>query len=432
MSKTMTKIVRLDLKFVDTDDMKYAEFYEAARFIQNQIRSAKNFISSALYFDLMNDRKIECGYKQDGNKKSLRQACLDLSREEIPYLNSANVNAISDKVCSEFSSKLKRKELLSGVRAAPTYKGNQPIEIRNQAIALYYENNHFILKISFFSKEGAKEYHLKTGEIRFEIIKTKNFQNAILERLVIGEYAIAGSALIYDKENKRWIINLGYTFTPEKKDLDPEKILGVDLGICKPFYAATDTGHDTLHVNGGEIEKFRRMIDKRKADLQSAARFASPGHGRKKRLERVEKLNHKIENFRSTKNFTYAKAIVEFAVQHGCGTIQMEDLSQISTKNKMLKTWSYFDLQTKIEHKANEVGITVRKVNPKFTSQRCHKCGCIDSASRISQEKFVCTTCGHKMNADENAARNIAMKGVEDIMRKQCEVQHLKYDKETH
>ena len=87
----MTKIVRLDLKFVDTDDMKYAEFYEAARFIQNQIRSAKNFISSALYFDLMNDRKIECGYKQDGNKKSLRQACLDLSREEIPYLNSANV-----------------------------------------------------------------------------------------------------------------------------------------------------------------------------------------------------------------------------------------------------------------------------------------------------------------------------------------------------
>lgn len=177
------------------------------------------------------------------------------------------------------------------------------------------------------------------------------------------------------------------------------------------------------------------MTDKRKADLQSAARFASPGncgHGRKKRLERVEKLNHKIENFRSTKNFTYAKAIVEFAVQQGCGTIQMEDLSRISTKNKMLKTWSYFDLQTKIEHKANEVGIAVRKINPKYTSQRCHKCGCIDAASRISQGEFVCTTCGHKEDADKNAARNIAMKGIEDIMRKQCEVQHLKYDEETH
>jgi len=50
----------------------------------------------------------------------------------------------------------------------------------------------------------------------------------------------------------------------------------------------------------------------------------------------------------------------------------------------------------------------VEKISPAFTSQRCSACGHVDSESRESQARFVCTVCGFVCNADVNAARNIA------------------------
>lgn len=50
----------------------------------------------------------------------------------------------------------------------------------------------------------------------------------------------------------------------------------------------------------------------------------------------------------------------------------------------------------------------VQKINPAFTSQRCSACGYVDRKSRESQAIFRCTACGFALNADVNAARNIA------------------------
>jgi putative transposase len=50
----------------------------------------------------------------------------------------------------------------------------------------------------------------------------------------------------------------------------------------------------------------------------------------------------------------------------------------------------------------------VEKISPAFTSQRCSACGHVDSESRESQARFVCTVCDFACNADVNAARNIA------------------------
>jgi putative transposase len=50
----------------------------------------------------------------------------------------------------------------------------------------------------------------------------------------------------------------------------------------------------------------------------------------------------------------------------------------------------------------------VERVDPAFTSQRCSACGLVDPESRESQAVFRCTACNFKLNADVNAARNIA------------------------
>lgn len=62
-------------------------------------------------------------------------------------------------------------------------------------------------------------------------------------------------------------------------------------------------------------------------------------------------------------------------------------------------------LVTRLEQKAPG---RVEKVNPAYTSQTCHACKHIARESRKNQADFACVACGHRDNADVNAARNIA------------------------
>jgi transposase len=62
-------------------------------------------------------------------------------------------------------------------------------------------------------------------------------------------------------------------------------------------------------------------------------------------------------------------------------------------------------LVTRLEQKAPG---RVEKVKAAYTSQTCNACKHIAAESRKSQATFVCVVCGHRANADVNAARNIA------------------------
>jgi putative transposase len=67
--------------------------------------------------------------------------------------------------------------------------------------------------------------------------------------------------------------------------------------------------------------------------------------------------------------------------------------------------WGAFDLI--LTYKMEERGGRVVKTGPAFTSQTCSACGVVDARSRKSQASFECVACGHRDNADSNAAKNI-------------------------
>ena len=59
-----------------------------------------------------------------------------------------------------------------------------------------------------------------------------------------------------------------------------------------------------------------------------------------------------------------------------------------------------------------EAGVPVKVVNAKNTSRTCSACGHCSKRNRKSQSEFVCQQCGFVMNADRNAAKNIAFRAV--------------------
>jgi len=69
------------------------------------------------------------------------------------------------------------------------------------------------------------------------------------------------------------------------------------------------------------------------------------------------------------------------------------------------------EFKRQLEYKINWQGGILIKVNPQYTSQKCHVCGHIDKENRKSQSNFACIACHHKENADINAAKNILAAG---------------------
>lgn len=75
--------------------------------------------------------------------------------------------------------------------------------------------------------------------------------------------------------------------------------------------------------------------------------------------------------------------------------------------NHALNTADMGGIGFMLEYKTRLAGNILLKVNPAYTSQTCHVCGHVAKENRESQAVFHCVACGHKDNADHNAALNI-------------------------
>lgn len=179
--------------------------------------------------------------------------------------------------------------------------------------------------------------------------------------------------------------------------------LGVDMGIVNIAVDSEGTVYSGAHVKSIRYRN-RRL----RAKLQSKGTRAA------KRLLRRRRA--KENRFARHTNHTISKRIVATAKALGKG-IAVEELSGIRdrapvtvrhSQRASLHSWSFHQLRSFIEYKAQLAGIRVCAVNPRNTSRTCPMCGCIDKANRPSQSQFLCISCGYAAMADANAARNIA------------------------
>ena len=343
-------------------------------------------------------------------------------KDEFPYAPSDTlVNAIRD---AQARFKALSKQILSGEVSIPSFKRDIPIPIRARSIKLTKENGKYNAKLTLRQRDYAKENGLSTT-INVALT-TGGSAKAIIDRLISGEYKLCDSKIL--RKKKKWYLSLSYQFEKEEITLNPSNVLGVDLGVVNAAVLAFNNEPTRYYIEGNEILEFRRRIEKRRIALLRQGKYCGEGrkgHGRVTRIKPIEKLSDKVANFRATTNHKYAKYIVDMAIKHCCGTIQLEKLEGISADDSFLKSWPYYDLQQKIEQKAEVAGIKVVYIDPKYTSQRCSCCGHIAEGNRKSQAEFKCTACGYETHADYNAARNIATPGIEEIIAKELKRKEL-------
>lgn len=340
-------------------------------------------------------------------------------------MNKANFTSTIRE--AEAKWKTQQKNVLRGSASIINFGKNQPLELHNKSIKIEYDGS-FSLVLSLLNKDKAKELNMPM-QFKFKAVVKDNSTKTILERCYDGVYGISASKLIYDQKKKMWCINLSYKFEPQVIDtLNPDKILGVDLGVAVPIMASVYGDYDRLSIKGSEINHIKNTFEnlekakKRKSELLEQAKYCGDGrigHGYNTRCKPANNIRDKEKRIHESINHKYSKALIDYAVKKGCGTIQMENLTNVTAHaNAFLKNWTYYNLQQKIEYKATEKGIKVVYVEPKYTSQRCSKCGCIHKENRPEQAIFKCIECGFEANADYNASQNIGIKDIDKIIDK--------------
>lgn len=396
----MITVRKLKLTVIGTDEERKQgyKFIRDSQYAQYQGLNLAMSILSSAYLESNRDIKSDI-FKEA--QKSLTNS--NPIFDNIGFGTGIDTkSAITQRVKKDFKTSLKNG-LAKGERTITNYKRDYPLLTRGRDLKFQYKDDDIIIK--WVNKIQFKVV-LGSGKIKENKIELQY----TLHKIINKEYKVGQSSLQFDRNNNL-ILNLNLDIPDKvKAEVVKDRVLGVDLGIKYPAYMClNDDTYKREHI--GSIDDFlriREQMQDRRRKLQHDLKFIKGGKGRNKKMQALDRLRDKEKNFATTYNHMISKNVVEFAKKNQCEYINMEKLTKDGFNNKILRNWSYYQLQQYIEYKAEREGIQVRYIDPAYTSQTCARCGHIDKENRQTQEKFICTKCGFELNADHNASINIA------------------------
>lgn len=374
-----------------------------------------------------------CNRKENKNKSDEPGSLLDILEIENPLegygfmykqvLRSSFINSVD-------------KGLFDGKMSLPNFRMDSPLSLEKNFITLFpsfdlidVDDYKDLRKI--IEDEDGKVYFWLGGNSPsvacFEFVfgskgRHKQSLYSLIFSLLKQDYEVCSSSIQYVIDKDEIMLNLvSKKPIKEEEGLDENTVVGVDIGTNTPAVCALNNDDTESKYIGSKDEflRIRTQLRAQKDRLTNAKKILNNDEKAKiqKSLSRITKRRlHWCKNF----NHLISKRVVEFALSNKAKYINLENMSKFSKikkRNLLLEDWSYYELQTAIEYKAKEYGIVVRYVNPKNTSTTCSCCGEEDNTERIKTAKkslFVCNNpnCNNKgkeINADYNAARNIAM-----------------------
>jgi transposase len=136
------------------------------------------------------------------------------------------------------------------------------------------------------------------------------------------------------------------------------------------------------------------------------------------KIKMVKSEQQLIANICKTLQAQGVTHLVMENLDNGFGKCYVKDSSNEDINyNRKVKFLGLSSLKNEFEHIARKYDIAVSTVHASYTSKMRPVCGCIEDENRPTQEAFDCVECGHKDNADFNAAINIRDRVCEAVLR---------------
>ena len=306
---------------------------------------------------------------------------------------------------------------------------------KRKRIVSKYANNPIEFRSLTFRgrcrKKKIIDYNHRFGSVINSFISLSGFSRKSLDIPVSFNKGWHGSMKDYRKntpdyeytltfDEKKHQVNIHLCKYGERYIPEPNgKTVGIDVN-CKHnlFSLSNETTYDYDRKLVNDFCKLSLEIDKLKEDRRYVI-------GKRKQLK-LNKLKGKIIKNEQQSIATMCKVLNT----QGVGHIVMEDLNNGFGKcyvkdsdnedinyNRKVNFLGLSSLKQEVEHIARKYNIAVSTVQASYTSKMCPVCGCIEDGNRPNQETFACVECGHKDNADFNAAKNIRDRVLVTVLR---------------
>lgn len=232
-----------------------------------------------------------------------------------------------------------------------------------------------------------------------------------------------GTAKVVYKHGK-FFLHISVSHDVDKlQNSDVCNVVGHDRGI-RFITTSYDSTGKTAFYSGNTVKQKRAHYKALRKQLQQVRTPSS--------RRRLKSIGRRENRWMQDINHCISKALVE---SNPKGTLHViEDLSGIRSATERVRvkdryvsvSWSYYDLEQKLTYKALEHGQKVIKVNPRYTSQTCPKCGHVESANRDKiKHIFCCKNCGYASNDDRIGAMNLYRMGIEYLVESQVSTSDL-------
>ncbi len=205
--------------------------------------------------------------------------------------------------------------------------------------------------------------------------------------------------VVVKRELGNWYAYVMYQVALKSKPR-PIREVGIDRNVGQV------TCSDGMVYRLPDDERGRMLECRKKRYQRMVARRVKGSHRRAKAKRLLGKTSQKIAKRRFNWSHHTSKAVADKYT-----TVYMEDLNTKgmtkagkgkSGLNREILKSGWYQLEQMLSYKTNVI-----KVPAAYTSQRCHACGHTEKDNRNTQAKFECLACGHRDNADCNAALNI-------------------------
>ena len=223
-----------------------------------------------------------------------------------------------------------------------------------------------------------------------------------------------GTAKLVFKHGK-FFLHISVSFNVQDcKDSDISNVVGVDRGINFVITTYNSKGK-TSFVSGRKIKNTRGKYKALRTGLQKRQTASS--------RRRLKRIGNRENRWMQDVNHCISKALV---LNNPKNTLfVLEDLTGIRSATESVKkkdryisvSWSFYDLEQKIDYKCKKYGSRMIKVDPAYTSQTCPKCGHTEASNRHKDKHiFICRNCGYTSNDDRIGAMNLYRKGIEYLV----------------
>jgi IS605 OrfB family transposase len=254
-----------------------------------------------------------------------------------------------------------------------------------------------------FTKDGHVSLATLNGRIKVPFVTTA------MEQYFSGEWEFGTATLVYKKSKFFLHISIKKQI-PVFDDSTIRNVVGVDFGI-NYLLTAIDSKDQMRFVSGKQVKNKKANFIRLRKELQH--------RGTTSAKRKLQQIAGKENRWQANLNHCLSKALIQFAGNNSL--IVIEDLTGIHLSAPVARnnryfhsSWAFAQLRQMIEYKAVINDIKVMAVNPKYTSQRCPKCGYTHQTNRnYSIHTFICQKCGYTSNDDRVGAINLRQVGIE-------------------